>query len=166
MTLNIALAQMNLLVGGISANTDKIITVAENARDHLKADLVVFPELTITGYPPEDLLFREDFLNSANEAINSIARSLANIAIVIGFPEREEGKLYNSAAFICGGEVQAVYRKNILPNYGVFDEQRYFYGGENPCVFNFKGHVIGLSICEGIWSSGVVERTQALGAIT
>jgi len=164
MTLNIALAQMNLLVGGISANTDKIITAAENARDHLKADLVVFPELTITGYPPEDLLFREDFLNSANEAINSIARSLPNIAIVIGFPEREEGKLYNSAAFICDGEVQAVYRKNVLPNYGVFDEQRYFYGGENPCVFNFKGYVIGLSICEDIWSSGVVERTQVLGA--
>lgn len=164
MTLNIALAQMNLLVGGIATNTDKIITVAEKARDHLNADLVVFPELTITGYPPEDLLFREDFLDKANDAILNIARSLADIAVVIGFPERERNKLYNSAAFINDGTIEIVYRKNVLPNYGVFDEQRYFYAGQKPCTFNFKGHIIGLSICEDIWSSGVVEKTQALGA--
>jgi len=164
MTLNIALAQMNLLVGGIATNTDKIITVAEKARDHLNADLVVFPELTITGYPPEDLLFREDFLDKANDAIINIARSLTDIAVVIGFPERERNKLYNSAAFINDGTIEIVYRKNVLPNYGVFDEQRYFYAGQKPCTFNFKGHIIGLSICEDIWSSGVVEKTQALGA--
>ena len=112
MTLNIALAQMNLLVGGIATNTDKIITVAEKARDHLNADLVVFPELTITGYPPEDLLFREDFLDKANDAIINIARSLTDIAVVIGFPERERNKLYNSAAFINDGTIEIIYRKN------------------------------------------------------
>lgn len=164
MTLNIALAQMNLMVGSIAANTDNIIVAAENARDHLKADLVVFPELTITGYPPEDLLFRKDFIVHANEAIKRIAQSLTKISIVIGFPEQEADKLYNSAAFIHEGEVHTIYRKNVLPNYGVFDEQRYFDSGEDSCLFDFKGHVIGLSICEDIWSSGIVERTQKLGA--
>lgn len=164
MNLKIALAQINPLVGDIESNIDKIIQYSTHARDRLKADICVFPELTVTAYPPEDLLFREDFIDAANRALDSIAAQTKGICTVLGFPEKEGERLYNSAAVLDEGSVRAVYRKNLLPNYGVFDEKRYFASGRDHCVFQFRGVSIGLTICEDIWVPDVVDRTCKAGA--
>jgi len=164
MTLKIALAQTNFLVGDIAANVQNIIQNARQAQQ-LGADLVVFPELTVTGYPAEDLLLRQDFIIAANDALGQLATLLpVDIAVVIGFPERDGGRLYNSAAVLYQGKVLAVYRKRALPNYGVFDEQRYFSAGDKPCVFAFKGAMIGLTICEDVWHPGIIDANKREGA--
>ncbi len=164
MSLKIALAQINFLVGNIAANVDNIIKVANYARDELSADIVVFPELTITGYPAEDLLFRADFISAANNAVYQIAECIDDIAVVVGFPERDGNSLYNSAVVLHQGNILACYRKQMLPNYGVFDEQRYFSAGTQPCVFEFNGVFIGLTICEDVWKSGIIDETKQAGA--
>ena len=133
--LKIALAQINLLVGGIQANQKKIIQTAENARDQLGADIIVFPELTITGYPPEDLLLRPDFIKQANQSVLDIAQAIQGIDIVLGFPEKSNGDLYNSVAVLRDGKILTCYRKSALPNFGVFDEQRYFKAANETCIF-------------------------------
>jgi NAD+ synthase (glutamine-hydrolysing) len=129
-----------------------------------QADVIVFPELVITGYPPEDLLFRREFVENANNMLYELANIAPEIAIVVGFPEFDGEKIYNSAAVLAGGSVLAIYRKQKLPNYGVFDEQRYFIAGEKPCVFEFKGQFFGLTICEDIWHSEIVQATKDAGA--
>ena len=164
MSLKIALAQINFLVGNIAANVDNIIKAASYARDELSADIVVFPELTITGYPAEDLLFRNDFISAANNAVYQIAECVDDIAVVVGFPERDGNSLYNSAVVLHQGSILACYRKQMLPNYGVFDEQRYFSAGTQPCVFEFNGVFIGLTICEDVWKSGIIDETKQAGA--
>jgi NAD+ synthase (glutamine-hydrolysing) len=165
MTLKIALAQTNFLVGDIDANVQNIIRNAKHAHESLGADLIVFPELTVTGYPAEDLLFRPDFIGAANAAVIQLASLLPNgIAVVLGFPENQEGKLYNSAVVLYQGGVLAGYRKRALPNYGVFDEQRYFTAGDKTCVFAFKGAKIGLTICEDVWHSGIIAANKHEGA--
>ncbi len=164
MSLKIALAQINFLVGNIAANVDNIIKAASYARDELSADIVVFPELTITGYPAEDLLFRNDFISAANNAVYQIAECIDDIAVVVGFPERDGNSLYNSAVVLHQGSILACYRKQMLPNYGVFDEQRYFSAGTQPCVFEFNGVFIGLTICEDVWKSGIIDETKQAGA--
>ena len=164
MSLKIALAQINFLVGNIAANVDNIIKAASYARDELSADIVVFPELTITGYPAEDLLFRADFISAANNAVYQIAECIDDIAVVVGFPERDGNSLYNSAVVLHQGSILACYRKQMLPNYGVFDEQRYFSAGTQPCVFEFNGVFIGLTICEDVWKSGIIDETKQAGA--
>jgi NAD+ synthase (glutamine-hydrolysing) len=164
MPLKIALAQTNFLVGNITANIDNIIKTAIHARDKLGAEIVVFPELTITGYPAEDLLLRTDFITEANNALYQLADAVSDIALVVGYPEKEGDKLYNSAAVIHQGAILASYRKQALPNYGVFDEQRYFTAGNQPCVFEFNGVFIGLTICEDVWRSGIIEATKQAGA--
>jgi NAD+ synthase (glutamine-hydrolysing) len=164
MSLKIALAQINFLVGNIAANVDNIIKAASYARDELSADIVVFPELTITGYPAEDLLFRADFISAANNAVYQIAECIDDIAVVVGFPERDGNSLYNSAVVLHQGSILACYRKQMLPNYGVFDEQRYFSAGTQPCVFEFNGVFIGLTICEDVWKSGIIDETKHAGA--
>jgi NAD+ synthase (glutamine-hydrolysing) len=164
MSLKIALAQINFLVGNIAANVDNIIEAAVYARDRLNADMIVFPELTITGYPAEDLLLRTDFITEANNAVYQLVDRVADIALVVGFPERDGVKLYNSAAVLHQGVMLACYRKQALPNYGVFDEQRYFAAGNQPCVFEFNGTFIGLTICEDVWKSGIIDATKRAGA--
>ncbi|MEY3288636.1 MAG: hypothetical protein RLZZ419_878 [Pseudomonadota bacterium] len=164
MPLKIALAQINFVVGNIDANVDHIIEAAVYARDHLQADMIVFPELTITGYPAEDLLLRSDFIIAANNAVYQLADRIVDIALVVGFPEREGNKLYNSAVVLHQGVMLACYRKQALPNYGVFDEQRYFTAGNKPCVFEFNGTFIGLTICEDVWKSGIIDATKQAGA--
>jgi NAD+ synthase (glutamine-hydrolysing) len=163
-SLKIALAQINFLVGNISANVDNIIKTAIAARDGHGADLVVFPELIVTGYPAEDLLLRRDFVEEANSAIHHIAENVNGIALVVGFPELANGKLYNSAIVMDNGVTLACYRKQALPNYGVFDERRYFTAGNQPCVFEFNGSFIGLTICEDVWQDGIIAANQQAGA--
>ena len=162
--LKIAIAQINLLVGGIDANKIKIIQIAEDARDNNAADVVVFPELSITGYPPEDLLLRPDFIKKANQAVLDIALVVQGIDIVLGFPEQADEYLYNSAAVLRNGKILSRYRKNALPNFGVFDEQRYFKSAEQICLFSVKGYSIALTICEDIWQKGLIEKNKQAGA--
>src|SRR5688500_8596298 len=121
--LRIALAQMNAVVGDIDGNARKVTEWAERARD-AGAQLVVFPELTLTGYPPEDLLLKSGFLRRAEAALADL--SIAGITAVVGWPEQADGRVYNAAAVLDEGGVRAVYRKALLPNYGVFDERRWF----------------------------------------
>ncbi|PPD44927.1 MAG: NAD+ synthase [Methylobacter sp.] len=164
MPLRIALAQTNFLVGNIAANVENLISAAIHARDQLHAGLVVFPELSVIGYPAEDLLLRADFIAAANNAIYQIADAVSGIGVVVGFPEWDGVKLYNSAVVLHNGVMLAKYRKQALPNYGVFDEQRYFTAGNGPCVFEFDGTFIGLTICEDVWREGIIVATQQAGA--
>ncbi|MDD5229341.1 MAG: NAD+ synthase [Methylococcales bacterium] len=160
MNLKIALVQTDSLVGNIAANFNLIIETVVA----LDVDLIVFPELMLAGYPPEDLLFRRDFIIEANNVLFDLANIAPNIGIVLGFPEFDGEKLYNSAVVLSEGSVLAVYRKQKLPNYSVFDEIRYFTAGEKPCVFEFKGQFIGLNICEDVWHFDTVQTTKDAGA--
>jgi len=162
--LKIALAQINLLVGGIQANQKQIIKTAEHARDQLGADLIVFPELSVTGYPPEDLLLRPDFIMQANQSVLDIAQAVQGIDLVVGFPEQAAGALYNSAAVLRDGQILTCYRKSALPNFGVFDEQRYFKSANELCLFSLKGQSIALTICEDIWQEDRVKKNKQAGA--
>lgn len=164
MSLRIAVAQVNLLVGAIADNAEKLIQWAGDARDRHRAQVVVFPELSLTGYPPEDLLFRPDFLEQVEPALRRVAEQTQGIVVVLGFPEQADGKLYNSAAVLDQGGIMAIYRKQALPNYGVFDEKRYFAAGSVASVFVLQGITLGLSICEDVWVPGVVEQAAAAGA--
>ncbi len=164
MTLKIALIQTNSLVGNISANLNLIVETVTLVRNRSDIDLIVFPELMLVGYPPEDLLFRRDFILTANNVLFELANIAPEIGVVVGFPEFDGENLYNSAVVLSEGSISAVYRKQKLPNYGVFDEMRYFTAGKKPCVFEFKGQFIGLSICEDVWHSDIVQATKDAGA--
>lgn len=151
-TLNVVLAQVNLCVGDISANTQKIIKSCKRAESELAADVVVFPELAITGYPPEDLLLRPNLYEQVENSLFKIARNTGRLYVILGYPEIDDKKIYNSCAVLYGGKIISRYRKRELPNYSVFDEKRYFTPGEEPCVTNICGFKLGLSICEDIWN--------------
>jgi NAD+ synthase (glutamine-hydrolysing) len=158
--LRVALAQVNATVGDISGNARKIAQQTAAARDE-GAALVVFPELSLTGYPPEDLLLKTAFLEEAGAALEELAAQTRGIVALVGFPERADD-VYNSAAVLADGEVAGVYRKMYLPNYGVFDEQRYFQSGAEAAIFELNGIPIGISICEDIWEPGPPAMTEAL----
>ncbi|MFL5845216.1 MAG: NAD+ synthase [Solirubrobacteraceae bacterium] len=162
--MRVALAQINTVVGDIGGNEERILAALEEAKA-AEAQLVVFPELAITGYPPEDLLLKEHFLAGARDALDRIAGSVTGIVAIIGFPERTDD-VYNAAALCADGEVQAVYRKMHLPNYGVFDEVRYFQSGPGPAVFELDGVKIGLTICEDVWLPGAPATDEALAGAT
>ncbi len=164
MSLKIALAQINLLVGDITRNTQKILTAALSARDQLGADICVFPELAITGYPPEDLLFRPDFIQHAQQALEHIAKQTSGITIVVGFPELTATGLCNSAAVLQAGKILTTYQKQALPNYGVFDEQRYFVAGEQVCLFTFNETTLAVAICEDVWRPDILLKNRQAGA--
>ncbi len=163
-TLSIAIAQLNMTVGDLSGNANRIIETAVRARDELECQCVVFPELAITGYPPEDLLLRPAFIERARLELDRVRNAVTDIAMVVGHPWRAEGKLYNAASLIHRGEVLGTYHKQCLPNYSVFDEKRYFEAGDAPCVVNLDGVRIGITICEDIWRDGPIEQTRRAGA--
>jgi NAD+ synthase (glutamine-hydrolysing) len=158
--LRVALAQLNATVGDIQGNAAKIAEGLASARGE-GAQLVVFPELCLTGYPPEDLLLKTSFLDAARAALEELAAQTRGIVALVGFPERAED-VFNAAAVLAEGRVAAVYRKMYLPNYGVFDEQRYFQAGSEPAVFELNGVTLGLTICEDIWEPGPPAMTEAL----
>ncbi|MGD9952453.1 MAG: NAD+ synthase [Burkholderiales bacterium] len=160
----IAAAQMNCTVGDLPGNAARILEHAERARA-AGADLLLTPELSLCGYPPEDLVLRGGFLADCREALERLAGQLRGPDVVVGFPERSaDGRRYNAAALIRGGRIAAVARKRELPNYDVFDEKRYFDAGEAPCVFELKGVRFGLAICEDVWFARVPQAAQAAGA--
>ncbi|MBU2495595.1 MAG: NAD+ synthase [Candidatus Omnitrophica bacterium] len=148
----IALAQINATVGDISGNTARISGYIKRAQKS-GADLVVFPEMALTGYPPEDLLFKTSFIDANLKGLAEIAKKTVGITAILGFIDRKGPKndLYNAAAIIVRGKVQAIYHKHLLPNYSVFDEERYFKAGRENKVFSLGNFRFGVSICEDIW---------------
>jgi NAD+ synthase (glutamine-hydrolysing) len=158
--VRVALAQINARVGDLEGNARRISARIDEARD-AGAELVLLPELAITGYPPEDLLLKEHFLAAAREALEQVARGTEGIVALVGFPERTFDA-YNALAVCTGGAVRATYRKTVLPNYGVFDEQRYFQVGEGGAVLDLGAARLGLTICEDIWTPGPPASDEAL----
>jgi NAD+ synthase (glutamine-hydrolysing) len=163
-TVKVALAQVDLAVGDVTGNTARIIACAVRARDDLRADLVVFAELSVCGYPPEDLLFHAGLRKRTEQAVAEIRESVQGIAVLIGFPEYDGDEIYNSCAVFADGEVLCSYRKHLLPNYRVFDEERYFTAGKHAAVFDLNGVRIGLAICEDIWQPGPIAASCSAGA--
>ena len=165
-TLRIALAQFDFPVGAVEANARRIAGFIAHARDVHAADLVVFPELAISGYPPEDLLLRPAFLAACERALHQVAAACTGITAVVGWPESAGPVVYNAASVLRDGSVALTYRKRELPNYAVFDERRYFStdpdGGA--CVFDVKGVTVGLVVCEDLWFPEPLAETAALGA--
>ncbi|MET0614704.1 MAG: NAD+ synthase [Thermoleophilaceae bacterium] len=158
--LRVALAQINSTVGDIRGNSRRISDQIARARNE-GAALVVFPELALTGYPPEDLLLKTSFLDAARTALRELATETKGIVAVVGYPEQAED-VYNTAAVLADGAVVAGYRKMYLPNYGVFDEQRYFQSGAEGAIVEVNGVPIGISVCEDIWEPGPPAMSEAL----
>ncbi len=164
-TLHILMAQINTFVGDFEGNTTKVLEVIRRAEREREAPVVVFPELTLIGYPPEDLLLRPSVGLRVDEAIARIRAEMTGSAYaVLGYPRRVDGALYNVAAVLHRGEILAEYRKQRLPNYQVFDEKRYFTTGDQPCVVDIQGVRVGLSICEDIWEEGPTAQAAEAGA--
>ena len=149
--MKIALAQINSFVGDIENNSNLIIKRAKEASIR-GAELFITPELSICGYPPEDLVLREDFLDACSKALKKIAKAMPSIKMIVGHPLKKGSKIYNAASLLFNGKIQGTYFKQTLPNYGVFDENRYFEPGEKEFIFTHKGLKIGLLICEDAWS--------------
>jgi len=163
-TVTVALAQIDLNVGDVVGNKAKILEYAARARGEMQADLVIFPELSVCGYPPEDLLFHAGLRKQTEQAVAEIRDSTRDIAILIGFPEYLDEQIYNSCAVFQNGDQLCAYRKQLLPNYSVFDEERYFSKGRDAAVCRINGVAIGLTICEDIWQSGPINAARAAGA--
>ena len=149
--MRVALGQFNAVVGDLSGNAEKMRSFYAKAVES-DVDLLVFPELSICGYPPEDLLYKRNFLDDIRRAVERLAADCPDITIVAGFAQECDGKLYNAAAVLRGGRISKTYRKGMLPNYGVFDEQRYFRPGKEPALINVKNVNIALTICFDIWN--------------
>lgn len=158
--LRLALAQINPLVGGISQNVARMHAYIEEARRQ-QANLIVFPELAIAGYPPEDLVLREDFAAANLAGVQQVAAACRDLTAIMGFVERRAERVYNAAAICAEGRIVATYHKMCLPNYGVFDEKRYFTAGEKPLVLNWNRLKIGVNICEDIWTPAPISEFQA-----
>lgn len=161
--LKISIAQINLTVGDLSGNTELMLDAIEKAKSE-SADLIVFPELSVSGYPPEDLLFRPGFIKRIEQCIQKLAEGADDITAIIGAPVHHNGKLYNQALALNNGEVIAQYAKQKLPNYRVFDEKRYFKPGTENCIIDINGINVGLLICEDIWRETPAKSVVQAGA--
>ncbi len=158
------LAQLNLLVGDVWGNTERILAAVARGRDELGADLVILPELALTGYPPEDLLYHSGLRAQVEAAVERLRTEVRGVALAVGYPQYDDTGIFNALALIEGGEIRAVYRKRLLPNYSVFDEKRYFQSGTEPVVVEVKGVPVGLTVCEDAWEPGPVAETARAGA--
>ena len=163
-TLRIALAQLNLFVGDVSGNTQRVVDVSARARDELQADLVLFPELSLSGYPPEDLLFHTGLRRQVELALSRVREETRGITVMVGYPEYAEGAIFNAAAVVRDGATLANYRKQELPNYKVFDEKRYFRAGNETRIVELNGIRTALLICEDVWEPGPAKAAAAAGA--
>ena len=162
--ITIALAQFDYVVGDVAGNTQKILDHAARARDDMRADLVVFSELSVCGYPPEDLLFHAGLRRRIEKALETIRDSVRDIAVLVGFPDYQDDDIFNACVVFRDGEVLAHYRKHMLPNYGVFDEKRYFTAGREASVFTLNGVRVGINICEDVWDRAPPAASRAAGA--
>lgn len=162
--LTVVMAQLNLLVGDIKGNTDRVIAAARKSIEAFGADIVAFPELTLTGYPPEDLLLRPSLTIRVNKALQRLLDADIDVHMIVGHPLREGGQLYNALSLIKGRNVLATYRKQCLPNYQVFDERRYFTPGHGPCVVEIEGVSVAMTICEDMWEELPTAQAAQAGA--
>jgi NAD+ synthase (glutamine-hydrolysing) len=162
--VRIALAQLDLLVGDIAGNTERVIATAQRARDEHGARVVVYPELTLTSYPPEDLLLRPGLYEHIEHALIELQRRLRDIELIVGYPALRDGQRYNVAGYIRPGRPLIEYRKQVLPNYSVFDEMRYFVPSTRSTLVELGGMSAGLSVCEDIWQPGPVNQAVEDGA--
>lgn len=163
-SLKIVMAQLNFLVGDIEGNTAKIIAQMQRARDEFKGDIVVFPELAISGYPPEDLLLRPGLYTRVNKALDHLISEVQGIDVIVGFPWLDNNHRYNALAHISERLIVARYYKQCLPNYSVFDEQRYFTAGNKPCITRIKNIPVALTICEDLWFPEVMAQAKVAKA--
>ena len=161
--MRLAIAQLNCVVGDIPGNAARIREYAERARA-AGASLMLTPELALCGYPPEDLLFRDDFYQACDDALRQLAQTISGITLVVGHPAQVDGEFFNAASVLRDGAIMATYHKHKLPNYGVFDEVRYFESGTQPLVFEHEGVRIGVVICADIWEHGPAVLAQQAGA--
>jgi NAD+ synthase (glutamine-hydrolysing) len=159
-SLRVVMAQQNYLVGDVHANARQILAACVRARDEMAADAIVFPELALTGYPPEDLLLRPHFIEHVEAAVASLRREITGITAIIGYPLQQQDELYNVAGVFQEGAI-TTYLKQHLPNYSVFDEQRYFTPGAEPCIVHINGVPTGITVCEDIWEPGPVRQAYA-----
>jgi NAD+ synthase (glutamine-hydrolysing) len=161
--MKIAVAQINTTVGDFVGNAEKIRRAIDAGRA-AGAKLIVTPELALSGYPPEDLLFRDDFLDQCTAELMKLAPYCLDVAVIVGHPHREGRTRYNAASVLRGGRIEAMYFKQRLPNYQIFDEKRYFESGNRPCVFEVEGRRFGLTICEDLWFPEPAAQAKAAGA--
>ena len=161
--LRIALGQVDCFVGDVAGNAQRVIDTAERARG-LGADVLLMPELALSGYPPEDLLFHRGFRHRIAESLERLRATLSGIDVIVGYPEYVDDSLYNSAIVLRDGRVKANHRKQLLPNYQVFDEKRYFHMGAGPTCFDVGGTRAGLLICEDVWAPGPMAQAREAGA--
>ncbi|MEC9121423.1 MAG: NAD+ synthase [Pseudomonadota bacterium] len=163
--MKVVMGQLNTFVGDIRGNTEKVIQVSREAETAGQETLVVFPELTLTGYPPEDLLMRDSLQAQIGGALTRLASELpSDLYVVVGYPRRCGGRLYNAAGVLHGGQMVGEYFKQRLPNYQVFDEKRYFSEGDTPCVVDVEGIKVGITICEDIWHKEPADAARRMGA--
>ena len=163
--MKLCMGQINTLVGDWEGNAEQILTVCRDAAEQASDAVVVFPELTLTGYPPEDLLLRPSVAERSDAILARLCAELpADLWVIIGYPKKTEQGLYNAAGVIHKGAVVAEYFKQFLPNYQVFDEKRYFTAGSEPCVLDIDGVSVGLTICEDIWNPDPAAVAKAAGA--
>src|SRR4051794_23703753 len=158
--MRLALAQINTVVGDLEGNRTLILTRLNEARES-GAELVLFPELAVTGYPPEDLLLRPGFIRAAAATLQAIAAETNDVVAVVGFPHFDKD-LFNACAVCADGEVKALYRKRFLPNYGVFDEDRYFAPARDLLLLELGGTLVGPTVCEDMWQPGPPATDLAL----
>ncbi|WP_127470946.1 NAD+ synthase [Thiomicrorhabdus aquaedulcis] len=164
-TVTVVMAQIDPVVGDIAGNTQLVIESAKQAKLQHNADIVLFPEMTLTGYPPEDLLLRGGLYPQIDRALLQICQHVNDVVVVVGYPMQDAlGERFNMAAWIEKGAIQASYMKQHLPNYSVFDEQRYFSAGHRPCVVEHKGVRFGVLICEDIWKFAPATQAKEAGA--
>jgi NAD+ synthase (glutamine-hydrolysing) len=161
--MKIALAQINCIVGDIKGNANKILEYANRAHQN-GASLIITPELALSGYPPEDLLFRDDFNRACEQALVRLSKVLPSITLLIGHPHQQNGKRYNAASVLEKGKIAATYHKLCLPNYSVFDEERYFEAGNTSLVFSHNGTKFGVMICADGWEAGPALKAKQAGA--
>ena len=161
--LRIALGQVDCFVGDVAGNAQRVIDTAERARG-LGADVLLMPELALSGYPPEDLLFHRGFRHRIAESLERLRATLSGIDVIVGYPEYVDDSLYNSAIVLRDGRVKANHRKQLLPNYQVFDEKRYFHMGAGPTCFDVAGTRAALLICEDVWAPGPMAQAREAGA--
>ncbi|MBI4937630.1 MAG: NAD+ synthase [Nitrosomonadales bacterium] len=161
--MKLAVAQINCMLGDLAGNAAKILSCADRASQH-GAALLLTPELSLCGYSPEDLLLREGFYRACNHALFDLAQKVRGIAVVVGHPHEAGGKHYNAASVLRDGRIVATYHKHVLPNYSVFDEERYFERGAAPCVFELEGTRFALGICADIWQEHAAQRALEAGA--
>jgi NAD+ synthetase len=161
--MRIAMAQFNQRVGDLHANVVAIRAAVDGAV-RAGADVVLTPELSLCGYPPEDLLLRDDFVDACAAELRALAATVGDVAVLVGFPERSGARRHNAVAVLRSGRIEQVYRKHCLPNYTVFDEARYFTPGDLPCVIDVRGARCGVILCEDVWFPGPAARSRAAGA--